>query len=440
MKRGAWVVPAALALALATAPLGADGKVYAIRGGTVHTLAGEPIENGVVLIEDGRITGVGKALSIPDGAEIVDAAGLDVYPGMFDAFSNLGLTEIRSVRATSDLGERGDFNPHLKASTAVHPAGEHIPVTRANGITHALVVPASARSAGRGGGATLLPGQASLINLDGWTWEEMEVDGRNAMTILWPTIRAGGGRGRRGGEPPPFKEAKEKYEEKVAELRTWFEAARHYKRAREAGAEAAPDSKLEALLPLLDGSQPALIVANRARTIRNAVAFAEEQKLRMILAGGQEAWKVAELLKQKNIPVILGPTEALPADRDDPYDKPFTAPEELRKAGVLFAFGSFSSDSSRTLPYQAGVAVAFGLPYEEALKAVTLYPARILGVEDKFGTIEEGKQANLILTDGDPLEITTRIRGLFIAGRPVSTGNKHLGLYEKYRSRPKPER
>lgn len=424
-----------------------SGTSYAIRDATIHTLAGEPIERGTILIRDGRIAGVGRKLRIPEGTEIIDAKGLDVYPGMIDAFSFLGLTEIRSVRATVDIEERGDFNPHLKAIIAVHPASEHIPVTRANGITHALVVPGTGSGVNLlrpsvSGAGSLMPGQASIVHLDGWTWEEMQIESGSAVVLVWPTIRVRA----RGAQGPPspdsrsesYKKLKKAYDARIAELERWIESARHYAKTSKIASDAQePDSRMEALLPVIEGRKPILVIANRDRAIRNAVAFAEKHKLKMILAGGFESWKVTDLLKEKDIPVILPPTQALPGHEDHPYDKPFAIASELHKAGIRFAFGTFSSANSRLLPYEAAGAVAFGLPREEALRAVTLYPAQILGIDDRFGTIEEGKVANLIITDGDPLEILTHIKYLFIQGRLTSTDNKHQRLYEKYSQRPR---
>ena len=400
---------------------------YAIRGATVHTLAGEAIERGTVVIQDGRIAGVGRNLPIPNGAKVVNARGLHVYPGMIDAFSQLGLTEIRAVGVTSDLGEKGDFNPHLRAVTAVHPASEHIPVTRANGITHAVVATANRPRAP-------FPGQASLIHLDGWTWEEMQIEPGIAMVLYWPRIRL---ERDPDAKEASFKEAKKKYDERVAEIERWLEAAKHYGQSKGSGSEPSRDSKLEALVPVVEGKQPILIVANRARQIRAAAAFAAKHELRMILGSGIESHKVADLLREKDIPVILGQTEELPLREDDPYDERYTLPSKLHEAGVRFAFGTFDSANSRTLPYQAAAAVAFGLAYEEGLKSVTLRAAEILGLGDRLGTIEEGKIANLIVTNGDPLEIRTETKFLFIKGQLTSTDNKHRRLYEKYRARPK---
>ncbi len=425
-----------LAVALAAAPP-AGAEVLVIEGATVHPVSAEPFA-GRVVIEDGLIRAAGAGAVAPAGATTLDAAGLHVYPGFCDALSQLGLLEIGSVPATDDRGEMGIYKPHLSALTAVHPASAVPPVARANGITHTLAAP----SAGSDG---VIVGQAALIHLDGWTVEEMAIEPSAAMVIEWPEIQT------RSFDfatfsvrETPFNEAKEKAEEKQNELRDWLEAARHY--ARAAAAEplrAERDLRLEALVPVVEGRQAVVVRANAKRDIEAAVAFAEEEGLRMILAGGRDAWKVTELLAENGIPVILGFTQSLPREEDDPYDRPFRNPAELAAAGVPIAFASGAGGgfgpggphAARTLPWEAAMAVAYGLPADTALAALTLDAARILGVGDRLGSIEPGKIANLIVTDGDPLEITTRVRHLIIGGREVSTDNRHERLYRTYRAR-----
>ena len=443
----------ALALALAT-PLAApresaaqhDPRIepapaYVIRGGTVHTLAGETIENGVIVVRDGRIVEVGPNATVPPSAAVIDATGLHVYPGMVDAFSRLGLTEIGSVSATEDVSELGNWNPHLAAYSAIYPASEHIPVARANGITHALSAPGSGGGGFRGGGGGGIPGQATLIHLDGWTIEEMAIEPSAGMVIQWPTIQT------RSFDfstfsvtERPFTEAKKEYDEQLQQLEDWFGAAQHYKQAVERGdpAKFDRDLQLEHLAHTLGGDLPVIVVANDKRGIESALDFAERYELRIILAGARDAREVKDLLAEKGVPVILGPTQSLPAEEDDPYFYPFSLAGELQAAGVKIAFATFNSSDSRTLPYEAANAVPFGLPHDEALKAVTINAAEILGVGDQLGTIEPGKLGNLIVTDGDPLEIQTQVQYVFIKGMPVDTDNKHRRLWEQYRNRPLP--
>jgi len=408
------------------ASLAAADNTFLLRGATIHPVSGPEIRDGMLLVQDGLIAEVGARVAVPRGVRVIEARGLHVYPGLIDSGTQLGLAEISSVRETVDTTEIGDFNPQLRAIIAVHPASEHIPVTRANGITTAVTLPS--------GG--IISGQGALIHLDGWTWEQMRVQAPVCMVLQFPVIQTRQERpGARG--PRPFSEAKRDYERRLQQLREFFEQARRYQKAKLVGSpEFRTDARMEAMLPVLEGKLPVLVHAVRERAIREAIAFAESQKIRLVLAEAREAWKVADLLKQKNIPVILGPTLELPLEEDDPYDKAYTLPAELHRAGVKFAFASFSTSFARNLPYQAAMAVAFGLPYEEALKALTLYPAQIWGVSDKLGSIEKGKWADLIVTDGDPLETRTQIKRVFIQGREVDLSNKHLRLYEIYSRRP----
>ncbi len=427
----------ALACLATAAAVPAAAELLVIDGATVHPVSGEPFV-GRVVIEDGRILAAAPDAAAPAGATTLDASGLHVYPGLFDALSQLGLLEIGAVPATDDRGEMGAYTPHLDALTAVHPASELIAVARANGITHALVAP----TGGRDG---VITGQAGVVSLDGWTVEEMALEPSAAMVVNWPEIQT------RSFDfatfsvrETPFNEAKEEAEKKQNELRDWLDAARHYARAAAAEPRRAErDLRLEALVPVVEGRQPVVMLAQSKRDIESAIDFAEQEGLRMILAGGRDAWQVTELLAEKQVPVILGFVQSLPREEDDPYDRPFRTPADLAAAGVRFAFASGAGGgfgpggphAARTLPWEAATAAAHGLPADEALKALTLYPAEILGVGDRLGSIEPGKIANLIVTDGDPLEITTRVRHLIVNGREVSTDNRHERLYRTYRAR-----
>jgi imidazolonepropionase-like amidohydrolase len=416
-------------------------QTLVIDGGTVHPMSGAPFA-GRVVVQNGIIIAAGADVAIPPDAARIDATGLHVYPGIFDALGTLGLVEINSVSATNDQAEMGMYNPHLTATSAIHPSSEIIPVTRSNGVTHAIVAPRTGREG-------VIAGQAALVNLDGWTVEEMTIDASVAVLINWPGIVT-----RRfdsatfSFKETPYNDAKEEAEKKQKELREWVEAARHFKQAQGAkDSRAAMDPKLAALAECLEGRKPVIIQAEAKRDIEAAIAFAAEYGFTMILAGGSEAWKVKDTLAEKRIPVILGRTQSLPREEDDPYFRPFANPSVLHDAGVRIAFSSGGSGdgggsgpggphSSRTLPYEAAMATGFGLSEEDAMRALTVWPAEIFGVEKQLGTIAVGRVANLMVTDGNPLEITSNVRHLIIAGREVSTENKHGSLYEKYRSRP----
>jgi imidazolonepropionase-like amidohydrolase len=413
---------------------------YAITHAKIFTLSGSTIDDGTLVIRDGKIAGVGVGLDIPAGAQVIDAKGLQVYPGIFDSITQMGLREIGAVSATVDSTETGNYNPDVIAATAISASSEHIPVTRAAGITEVLAVPGSG-GFDSGGGGSVIGGQASAIHMAGWEIDEMLIKKSAAMVLNWPQIEtqtfdfATFSR-----KEKPYADAKQEYDKQVTEITDWVERARHYAQVmdKSSAAKYDRDLKLEALAPVVRGELPVLVFANRAREIRNAVEFCDKHQLRMILAGGEEAYKVKDLLRSKGVPVILRPVLSLPLDEDDPYDRLLSQPAELAAAGVKFALASFDNSFARRLGQNAANAVAHDLPYDEALKAVTLYPAQIFGLADQIGTLEQGKLANVIVTNGDPLELTTDVKYLFIRGQLTSLDNRHLRLYEKYAKRPKP--
>ena len=408
----------------------AAAQTLAIQGGTVHPVSG-PSYSGTVVVRDGLIEAAGAGVEAPSDAEVIDATGLHVYPGLFNAFTSVGLVEIGSIAATQDDSELGD-TPHLRALEAVHPASEIIPVTRANGITHVSSAP--------GGGPWA--GQASAILLDGWTVEEMAIAPSVGVVLEWPSLET-----REfdfstfSVREKKFSEAKKDYDRTIDELGRWIDAARQYDHARSAagsGATVEQNHALEAVAKLTRGELPLIVLADRARAIRDAVAFAGQHGLRLVLASGRDAAQEAELLAEKEVPVIPGAVQALPVQEDDAYDGPFTAPGDLERAGVPIAFGTFDSSSARVLPYEVATAVAFGLDPEAALRALTLGAAEILGLADRVGSIDAGKWANVIVTDGDPLEVRTAVRHVIIRGRDVDLANRHSRSYELYGSRPAP--
>lgn len=423
MTRLLLALAAALPLSAASAPSGD----FVIRGATVHPVTSPAVENTILFVKDGKIAGFGPKLAVPKGVPVIEGRGLHVYPGIIDSATQIGLSEIGAVRESVDTNELGNFNPQLKALSAVNPASEHIAVTRANGITTVISMP--------GGG--IIGGQAALIHLDGWTWEEMAVRPSAALVLRYPVLQTGVTRGASRTPTLPLAERRRNLEKQLAELRQFFEQARRYQKAKQAPAPGfRTDLKMEAMLPVIEGKLPVMVFAAREKDIREAIQFSEREKIRMVLAEPRQATAVAGELKAKNIPVILGPTMAAPLEEDDPYDRVSTTPAELHKAGVKFAFGTFATSSSRNLPYQAANAVAYGLPYEVALKALTIHPAEIWGIANEYGSIEPGKWADLMVTDGDPLEVRTQVRHLFIKGKKVDLENRHQRLYERYSARP----
>ncbi|HUU28030.1 MAG TPA: amidohydrolase family protein [archaeon] len=400
----------------------------ALVGGTIHPVSAPAIERGTILFEKGRITALGPEVKVPPGAIEVDVRGKHIYPGLIAVGSFLGLTEISSIRATRDFAEIGRINPNVRAERAINPGSEHIPVTRANGIALAAVMP-------YGG---LISGMGALVMLDGWTWEEMTLKAPLCMLLNWPDMQGITG----FGPKKELEEQRKRLKGQIEELEEAFRQARAYKAAREAaGAKGVPfhetDVRWEAMLPVLSGELPVWVTADRLQEIEAAVEWADREGIRMVLMGGADAPEAAELLKSKDIPVIAGPILRLPLRRDSNYDEEFTLPARLYKAGITYCIGGagFISGGERNLPYQASMAAAYGLPKEEALKAITLYAARILGVESLAGSLEKGKDATLIVTDGDPLEITTQVEKLYIQGKDVDLNNKQKTLYSKYKEK-----
>jgi imidazolonepropionase-like amidohydrolase len=426
--------------------IAASADSFLIRNVDVYPVTGTPLKGASVLVTDGKIADIGARIAAPKGMKIVEGKGLRVYPGMIDSTTEIGLSEISAERVTVDTGEIGEFMPQLRALIAVNPESEHIPVVRVNGITGVMSFPASGGRGGRGGAAQIISGQAALIHLDGWTWEDMEINRSAALHILFPSIPARGGRGGAadfpedpvpGGGPATFIAQKRQYDQQIQKLNDFFDAARQYQKERTNNAPGFKrDLKMEAMIPVLEGKIPAAVAAVRERTIRDAIAFADKQHIKIVIMQPRELKYVAADLKAKNIPVILGRTEELPENEDAPYDEAESLPSEVFKAGVKFAFGTGSNEFVRNLPYNAARAAAYGLPQDEALKAITINPAQIWGASDKIGSIEKGKWADLMITDGDPLEAPTQIKYLFIKGKEIDLTNKQTRLYQKYLNRP----
>ena len=418
-------------LALPTMPRASDelpGKPQKnpilLEGGTIHPVSG-PAFVGSLLFDKGRITAIGKKLEAPEKTEKIDATGKHIFPGFFDAYSQLGLTEINAVRATRDLSEAGSINPNVKALVAVNPDSELIPVTRANGILLTLTAPS--------GG--LVSGLASIIQLDGWTWEDMALPAAGGLYINWPAANPASSwlAGPAANKQPSNRD------KRLQELRELFDEARAYGKARASRGDDQPvDARLEALLPTLTGELPVIARAETVKTIQSAVTFAERQGLRLIIHGGHDAPHCAALLKKHKIPVILRAVYRLPRRRAEPYDYRFTLPKRLRDAGISFAIsGSPTSRTAhmRNLPYHAAMAAAFGLSLEQALEAITLAPARILGVADRVGSLEKGKHATLFISDGHMFETSSKVERAFIQGREVDLSSRHKRLWHKYREK-----
>jgi len=399
----------------------------AIRNATIYPVTSAPIANGTIVFDKGVITAVGANATIPAGAMIIDGTGLSVYPGLIDAGSQVGLQEMSSVAGTVDVAELGDINPNARAEVALNPHSNVIPVTRVNGITTAVVEP-------EGG---MISGSSALVQLAGWTPAEMTLKAPLAMHIHFPRIRTGGGFDEQPQDEEAEKEARKTYTKNVDKLRDTFRDAQAYAKAAAAKSRRFDrDVMLEALVPVVEGRVPVVMHANLERDIRAALKFADEFKLKVILADGEDVARVIPDLKSRNIPVILGPILALPTHEDDPYDLLFTNAKALLDAGVPFAIQSADAHNARNLPYHAAACAAFGLPKDAALKSITINPAQIFGVADRVGSLEVGKLANVIVTDGDPLEIVTHVKRLFIGGEDIPLDSYQTLLYDKFSKRP----
>jgi len=406
--------------------LAASARGWAIRNVTIVPVTGPRIERGTVVIRNGKIEAVGANAAPQPGDSVLDGSGLFVYPGMIDAGTRLGLSEINSVPGGEDLQELGEFNPQDAALIAVNPNSTPIPVTRSNGVTTAITSP-------RGG---LVSGQAALLDLLGWTPQEMAVRAPAAMVMTYPST-GGGGRFRRARQAPG-----DQTNRQVLALKAFLGDAKAYADIKARLAAGAPGSQktdlgMEAMVPVMRGDEPVIFDVETAQQIRGVLALADSFGLKVILRGAHEAWQLADTLAARHIPVIVGPTTTGVAP-DDPYDEIYANPGVLAKAGVTIAFQTNDAHSSRDLPYNAALAEAYGLPADDALKALTINAAQIFGVADRLGSIEPGKEATLIVTDGDPLDARYGPKYVFIRGELVPFNDRHTVLYEEFRARPKP--
>jgi imidazolonepropionase-like amidohydrolase len=440
MKRMSFLQTFGIALGLSLCAFAAETNSVLIRNVTIHPITSGEIPNGSVLVIDGKIADVGTKVGARGGARLVDGHGLHLYPGLINAATNVGLSEISAIRDTVDLDEIGLYNPELRAEVAFNPSSEHVEVTRASGITSVVSLPGSgARGGRRGAGGTLITGQGAVMHLDGWTWEGMAVKRGAMMDMLFPQIQAVPPQfaALPGAPVRSFAEEEKQYKLELENLHQFFEQARQYQKAKAGGApDFRPDIRLEAMIPVIDNKMPVFIRAERERMIKDAVEFAGQEKIKAIIADPKEIGSAGALLKEKNIPVVLSKALALPMRDDDSYDAPYTLPNDFYKAGVKFCLATFDVQFARNVPFEAAQAAAFGLPREEALKAITINSAEILGVADQIGSVEKGKSGDLILTDGDPLEAKTNIKRMFIAGREVPLSSRHTREYEKWMNRP----
>jgi imidazolonepropionase-like amidohydrolase len=415
------LVVAAGATASEEVPGAAQAGPVLLRGGDLYTVAAGVLPATDLLFDGGRIVAIGVGLPAPAGAEVIELAGARVYPGLIAPASTLGLIELDAVRATRDTDEVGEVNPEVLAQTAYNPDSELIPTVRAAGITTVQVAPAGA----------LVRGRSSILHLDGWTVEDAGVVAGDGLFVTWPAAAVV----ESFFFPMPAEEQRKQMQEQRRRLRETFDAARAYDRARDAGEEHEVDLRWEAMRPLWDGGMSLYVEADDLRQILEAVDFADDYGLRLVLVGGAEAWRAADLLAQRDIAVLLDTVNRLPYRDDDGVDAQYSQPAELAAAGVRFAFAAAGASwATRNLALEgAGLAIQGGLAPEAALRAVTLTPAEILGIADREGSLDVGKDATLVVSTGDITDtLGHRVTHVFIQGRAVDLDNKQRELYRKY--------
>ena len=403
-----------------------EGTV-ALTNARIVTVTNGVIENGTLVIQDNQIIALGANVSVPAGAQVIDCTGLTIYPGMIDSGTQIGLVEVGSLAETRDSREIGDLSPQMKALTAVNPNGVAIPVTRISGVTTAITEPS--------GG--MLPGQAALINLHGYTPEQMFA-GFEGVALQFPTTGRRGRFDRRSDKD--IKKAADKALEKLND--TW-DAAELYHRI-DSTYEVSPEEgrrpefvpDMTALLPVLRGQQALIIRVNAASDIESAIEWVQKRSLqRVIFSGVAEGWRVADKIAEAGIPCLVGPMFSTPTRESDRYDKAYANIGLMHKAGVKVAIRSGDTANARNLPYNAGFAAAYGLGKDEALRAVTIVPAEIFGVDSQIGSLEVGKRATFFVADGDPFETKTDIHHVFIDGYQTPMESRHTRLYDEFLNR-----
>ncbi len=424
-------------LSIALLPAGAQEVIYPakefkgktfITNGTIHVGNGTVIENGTVVISNGKITSVGAGAGSPGSdARVIDAKGKHVYPGLILANTDIGLKEIANgVRASNDYTELGEFNSNIRAITAYNTDSRVMAVLRSNGILLASVAP-------QGGSVS---GSSTIVQLDAWNWEDAAYQMDAGMHITLPSFISRGG-GRRFAGFPGFPGAGgadggKSALEKVEEIKSFFRQAKAY---IQEPVHSNVNLKLEAMRPLIEKKQKLFVHGDQIKQMLIAIDFAKEFGVDVVIVGGSESFQIADLLKANNISVILDQCLNLPATEDDDIDQPFKTPAALQKAGVLYCISDDDANTRyRNLSYNAGIAATFGLTKEEALSAITLNAAKILGVEGKTGSIEVGKDANIVVSEGDLLDMkSSTVTDALIQGRQINLDNKQKQLYERYK-------
>ncbi|KYG73389.1 MULTISPECIES: amidohydrolase family protein [Roseivirga] len=399
--------------------LKAEYGKFALTNAKIYTVTKGVIENGTLVINNGIIEAVGANVQIPNDAKVIDVAGKEIYPGMIDGGTTLGLNEIGSIAEAQDYREYGAITPQMEALTAVNPNAVTIPVTRVSGVTTVWTMP-------QGG---VLPGTAAAINLFGYTPDQMYA-GQRGIVMNFPST-AGGRRWRRLSED----EIKKRQERAMKEINETWDKAELYAKIENAE-DVRNYPEIEALVPVVKGETPIFIEVNAAQDILNAIEWIKGRGYKqVVLTGVAEGWRVADEIAESGYPVIAGPVQAIPTRSSDSFDAAYANPGIMSKAGVKVALRTMDNENARNLPYHAGFAAAYGMGKEEALKAITINAAEILGVGDQIGSIEVGKKANFFVSTGDPFETATKITDLFIDGYKVPMTSRHIRLYDEFLNR-----
>lgn len=408
-------------------PAPTQTKNILLMNGIAHIGNGEVIENSVIGFEKGKLILVANAKTVKiDRTKydtIIYVEGKHIYPGFISVNSTLGLTEIDAVRATRDFNDVGDINPHIRSEIAFNAESKIIPTVRSNGILLAQATP-------RGG---LISGTSSIMELDGWNWEDAVYKKDDGIHLNWPAMFQGGGWWAESG---PMKK-NEKTKEQLSLLKSFFEDAKAYSQVSN---NEEKNLRFEAMRGIFDGSKTLFIHTDFVKEIIQAVNFAKENDIKkMIIVGGYDSWRVTDMLKENNIAVILKRVHELPAREDEDVDLPFKIPALLQKAGVLFCLdnsGDMEAMNSRNLPFYAGTAAAYGLTKEQALMSISSSSAKILGIDKSVGTLETGKDATLVISSGDALDMrTNNIEYAFIRGKSIDLENHQKALYRKYKGK-----
>ncbi|MBK9339117.1 MAG: amidohydrolase family protein [Lewinellaceae bacterium] len=391
-------------------------------GATAHLGNGQVLPNSAIAFDAGKLTLVADAATVrldrAKFSKIFDVTGKHVYPGFIATNSHLGLVEVEAVRATQDFAEIGSYNPNARAIVAYNTDSDIQPTVRSNGVLLAQVVPT---------GGTV-SGTSSVVQLDAWNWEDATLRTDDGIHLNWPSPQP-----RRRFGPPgrtPGEEPENAYDKNVVDVRRFFAEAAAYCQ------NTTPEPKnprFEAMRGIFDGKQNLYIHTGNARTMQEAVLFAEQFGARAVLVGATDAWLITDFLREHRVPVVLDQTQRLPARDDEDVDQPFKTPAALHAAGIPFVIAGEGAWQQRNLPFQAGQAIGFGLPYEAAVQALTLSPAAIMGIGNTTGSLETGKDATLFVSEGDALDMrTNRVTAAFIQGREVNLDNKQKVLQRRF--------